>query len=239
MAFLVGWWLVSFMMFLVRRLLLAFTAFLGRPLMFALRLLVRWRLFSARALMIGLRCHPSKGFLNRLLRDAWQPTDPGRLAGNLQQIGQFAQGWIDFIPDLGPHQAVAFLPGLVIPRWCDDPEQERDCRMGTEIWNKVNPSLRKLTNLLEIASQTARVSGLPRISKETIEEAFGWMATQTDHQRSRRKKTPPDKKTQGKHERASEERREGKQKSSDKEHHEGNEPPSDEEGHEGKQPPSN
>jgi len=131
------------------------------------------------------------------------------------------------------------LPGLVIPRWCYDPEQESDCLMGTEIWNKVNPSLRKLTNLLEIASQTARVSGLPRISKETIEEAFGWMATQTDHQRSRRKKTPPDKKTQGKHERASEERREGKQKSSDKEHHEGNEPPSDEEGHEGKQQPSN
>jgi DNA transposition AAA+ family ATPase len=119
------------------------------------------------------------------------------------------------------------LPELVIPRWCYNPEQESDLLMGTEIWNKVNPSLRKLTNLLEIASQTARVSGIPSISKETIEEAFGWMATQADRSAARKKKTIPDKKTQGKHEQASDERRKGKQK------------PSDEEGHEGKQQPSN
>jgi DNA transposition AAA+ family ATPase len=107
------------------------------------------------------------------------------------------------------------LPGLVIPRWCYNPTQESDRLMGTEIWNKVNPSLRKLTSLLELASQTARVNDAPSISIATIEEAFEWMATQADHQRARKKKTAKDKKAQGKHELASEERREGKQKQSE------------------------
>jgi DNA transposition AAA+ family ATPase len=107
------------------------------------------------------------------------------------------------------------LPGLVIPRWIYDPDNTADRLMGTEIWNKVNPSLRKLTNLLELASQIAKAQQATVISMEIIEEAFQWMATQEDHHRSRKKKTKTDKKEKGKHESASEERREGKEKPSE------------------------
>jgi len=81
------------------------------------------------------------------------------------------------------------LPGLVIPRWTYDPDKTTDQMMGTEIWNKVNPSLRKLTNLLELASQTAKTNQATTITTDIIEEAFQWMATQEDNQRSRDRKS--------------------------------------------------
>jgi hypothetical protein len=58
---------------------------------------------------------------------------------------------------------------LVIPRWVYDPDREADRMMGESIWSKVNPSLRKLTNLLEIASQTARALNTPAITQACIE----------------------------------------------------------------------
>ncbi len=103
------------------------------------------------------------------------------------------------------------LPGLVIPRWTYDPNREADCLMGEAIWNKVTPSLRKLTNLLYLASQIARANEETSITQVCIEEAFQWMMTQEDHHRARRKTTQKDEKAKGKHERASKERHEGKQ----------------------------
>ncbi len=103
------------------------------------------------------------------------------------------------------------LPGLVIPRWTYDPDQEADRLMGEAIWSKVNPSLRKLTNLLVLASQITRANEAPSITPACIEEAFQWMMTQEDHRHARRKSAPKDGKAKGKHERASEERHDGKQ----------------------------
>jgi DNA transposition AAA+ family ATPase len=107
------------------------------------------------------------------------------------------------------------LPELVIPRWTYDPNNTTDQTLGTDIWNRVNPSLRKLVSLLELASQTAKIQKATTISKTTIEDAFQWMATQEDQKRSRKKKTTTEKKEKGKHESASEERREGKEKPSE------------------------
>lgn len=83
--------------------------------------------------------------------------------------------------------------------------------MGEAIWNKVNPSLRKLTNLLELASQVARAMNQPTITQACIDEAYQWLMTEEDHHRARTSSAQKDKQAKGKHERASEERYEGKQ----------------------------
>ncbi len=112
------------------------------------------------------------------------------------------------------------LPQLVIPRWAYDPQREADRLMGEAIWSKVNPSLRNLTNLLDLASQTARAMDAPTITPACIDEAFKWMMTQEDHHRARRRRTTQnegkaegkqDGKARGKHEQASEQRHDGKQ----------------------------
>ncbi len=103
------------------------------------------------------------------------------------------------------------LPELVIPRWVHNPDCEADRLMGEAIWNKVNPSLRKLANLLELAGQTARATNIPTITQACIDEAYKWLMTEEDHHRARRKSPQQDNKAKGKHERASEERHKGRQ----------------------------
>lgn len=103
------------------------------------------------------------------------------------------------------------LPQLVFPRWTYDPQREADRLMGEAIWSKVNPSLRNLTNLLDLAGQTAKALNQPTITQACIDEAFQWLMTEEDHYHARRKSAQKDKQAKGKHERASEERHEGKQ----------------------------
>ncbi len=103
------------------------------------------------------------------------------------------------------------LPELVFPRWVYDQNHAADRLLGKAIWSKVNPSLRKLTNLLDLASQTARALETPTITRACIDEAFQWMMTQEDHHRAQRKSKPKDEKPKGKHERDSEERHDGQQ----------------------------
>jgi hypothetical protein len=103
------------------------------------------------------------------------------------------------------------LPQLIFPRWTYNPQREDDRLMGEAIWSKVNPSLRNLTNLLDLAGQTARASNQPTITQACIDEAYQWLMTEEDHYRARRKSTQKDKQAKGKHERTSEERHKGKQ----------------------------
>jgi DNA transposition AAA+ family ATPase len=103
------------------------------------------------------------------------------------------------------------LPGLAIPRWTYDPDREADRLMGEALWNQVNPSLRKLTNLLYLASQITRANEAASITQACIEEAFQWMMTQEDHHRAQRKSAQKGEQAKGKHEHTSEERHEGKQ----------------------------
>ncbi len=72
------------------------------------------------------------------------------------------------------------LPNLVFPHWKFDPHKESDRKLGELIWQMVSPSLRKLRNLLQIASQIAEVKQKPYITKAIINEAFGWSASQQD-----------------------------------------------------------
>lgn len=121
---------------------------------------------------------------------------------------------MEFLPLELEEILTVVLPQLVFPRWAYEPGREADHLMGEAIWNKVNPSLRNLTNLLDLASQTARVMNAPTITQACIDEAFKWMMTQEDRYRQRKRKTKDDGKgqgKQGKHEQASEDRHDGKQ----------------------------
>jgi DNA transposition AAA+ family ATPase len=82
-------------------------------------------------------------------------------------------------PDIEEVQTV-ILPNLVFPHWNFDPGDEADRLMGELIWKMVSPSLRKLRNLLQIASQAAHASGEDRITPHVIREAFRWSATAED-----------------------------------------------------------
>lgn len=118
--------------------------------------------------------------------------------------------------DLQEVHTVVF-PNLVISRWTYDVTNEADFAMGEMIWSKVTPSLRKLTNVLELASQIAKANEEPFITPPCIEEAFQWMMTQEDYARKHKKSPGQEKKSKGKHERTSEERHDGKQQRDSKE----------------------
>lgn len=75
------------------------------------------------------------------------------------------------------------LPNLVFPHWKFDPADPTDQALGERMWKMVRPSLRKLRNLLQIASQIAEVYQEPQITAEIIEEAFDWSASTADKRR--------------------------------------------------------
>jgi DNA transposition AAA+ family ATPase len=87
---------------------------------------------------------------------------------------------LKFIPPDIEEVLNVILPNLVFPRWEFNPSDEADCLMGQMIWDMVKPSLRKLRNLLQIASQSAESFGENRITSSMIQEAFRWSATPED-----------------------------------------------------------
>jgi DNA transposition AAA+ family ATPase len=68
------------------------------------------------------------------------------------------------------------LPQLVYPKWQFDSKNAADIEMGTQIWDRVKPSLRKLRDLLEIANQIAEIDDSPRITVDIVREASNWAA---------------------------------------------------------------
>ncbi len=123
---------------------------------------------------------------------------------------------MSFVPLKQDEVLQVVLPGLVFPRWIFDPQDEADRAMGKHILKRVGSSLRKLRNLLQIASQIAIQDRAPRITLETIDEAFQWSATQEDKRRLN-KQNEADQVAQenspGSYERDSERRQERKRKS--------------------------
>jgi type II secretory pathway predicted ATPase ExeA len=67
-----------------------------------------------------------------------------------------------------------FLPGLVFPGWRYDPESVADREVGIFIWERVGPSLRKLRNILQLASQTCVACKAEKITLEHVKEAMKW-----------------------------------------------------------------
>ncbi len=121
---------------------------------------------------------------------------------------------MDFLP-LGPDEILkVVLPGLVFPHWKFDPDDAADREMGERILKMVGPSLRKLRNLLQIASQIAAAYEQPRITLDILNEAFCWSASPEDKRRRTREmgseKNNLDPR-QGEFERESERRHEGRE----------------------------
>jgi DNA transposition AAA+ family ATPase len=79
------------------------------------------------------------------------------------------------------------LPQLVFPRWSFDPRNDNDRAIGEELWKRVGPSLRKLRNVLTIASKTAVATGADRITLPLITEAFSWVMSQEDKYQERKR----------------------------------------------------
>jgi DNA transposition AAA+ family ATPase len=75
------------------------------------------------------------------------------------------------------------LCSLRFSHWHFDPNNEEHRSVGKRIWLMVKPSLRKLRNVLQIASQIAEQENAPEISLEMITEAFRWSATTEDQHR--------------------------------------------------------
>lgn len=67
-----------------------------------------------------------------------------------------------------------FLPGLVFPGWKYDPDDAVDREMGVFIWERVSPSLRKLRNIIQLASQTAIALKSEKITIAHIKESMKW-----------------------------------------------------------------
>jgi DNA transposition AAA+ family ATPase len=83
------------------------------------------------------------------------------------------------------------LPNLVFPRWTFDPKNEADRAMGEELWRRVTPSLRKLRNVLSLASKTAIAAQEDTITPTRINTAFDWIMSQEDEYREKKRKTVP------------------------------------------------
>ena len=98
------------------------------------------------------------------------------------------------------------LPQMIFPRWTFDPESEQDSLMGKEIWRRCRPSLRKVRNLLDMASKIAKAKQEPKITLATLREAYTWVESHEQKPHKQQKKQPPP----GTHEQQSEQRHEGK-----------------------------
>ena len=99
------------------------------------------------------------------------------------------------------------LPQVVFPRWTFDPENEQDRLIGEEIWRRTCPSLRKMRNLLDMASKIAKAKDEPKITIDSIREAYTWISSHEEKRRKQQKKQPQT----GIHEQQSQQRHEGKE----------------------------
>jgi type II secretory pathway predicted ATPase ExeA len=90
---------------------------------------------------------------------------------------------MDFRPPEKDEMLGTILPGLIFSCWQFDAQNEVDRAMGERICTMVGPSLRKLRNLLQVASCIAETLDQPRITLAIINEAFNWSATKEDRHR--------------------------------------------------------
>jgi DNA transposition AAA+ family ATPase len=104
------------------------------------------------------------------------------------------------------------LPQLVFSRWSFDPNKKEDQEMGEWLWKKVQPSLRKLRNVLATANVTAKTKKAPTITLPILQEAFTWIVSQDELDRKNKRKTQGRGQGQGSHEQQSEQRNASQEK---------------------------
>lgn len=88
-----------------------------------------------------------------------------------------------FEPPTWEEFSTLILPQLVFPHWKFDPNDQNDLALGEYIWEIVNPSFRKLRNLLQAASQVADHTDEDWITRELIDYAFEFTANTADMKR--------------------------------------------------------
>lgn len=84
--------------------------------------------------------------------------------------------------------------------------------MGEWLWKKVQPSLRKLRNVLATANATAKTKKAPTITLPILQEAFTWIVSQDELDRKNRRKAQGRGQGQGSHEQQSEQRNASQEK---------------------------
>jgi hypothetical protein len=67
------------------------------------------------------------------------------------------------------------LPHLAGDRWAFHPEDEKDQRLAEELWSHVTPSLRRLRNVLDIASALAHMRHEASITPTCLAQALQWI----------------------------------------------------------------
>ena len=73
------------------------------------------------------------------------------------------------------------LPEMRFRHWRYSAACDSDRALGKHIWTIVNPSLRKLRNLLQLADQIVSSDDRAAITREVIDEAFTWTASAADN----------------------------------------------------------
>jgi hypothetical protein len=84
------------------------------------------------------------------------------------------------------------LPALSLPGWSFDPTRESDRHLAEQLWEYTAPSLRRLRNILSIASTLAHVGHEPGITPASIEYAMQQVPPPFD--RTHRTEIPSDNK---------------------------------------------
>ncbi len=85
-------------------------------------------------------------------------------------------------PPIAEGEAIdTVLPNLVLPHWHFDPADSADRALDTLLWRRCAPSLRRLRDVLQVASEIADMNGEPRVSRATIETACEWLPQSPRH----------------------------------------------------------
>lgn len=90
---------------------------------------------------------------------------------------------MEFLPPEIEEVIQIIMPQLVFPHWEFTGQSEVEQVMGEQIWKMVRPSMRKLRNLLQTASQLAEYNKASVITVDIVKQAFEWTATAADKQR--------------------------------------------------------
>lgn len=79
---------------------------------------------------------------------------------------------MEFLPLTQEEVLTTVLPALTLPYWQYHIDESADREMGTLLWQRVCPSLRKLRVVLQYASQIAATRQAKRITSEILVETF-------------------------------------------------------------------
>lgn len=79
---------------------------------------------------------------------------------------------MEFLPLTQEEVLTTVLPALTLPLWQYDAGNTADREMGTQLWQRVCPSFRKLRVVLQYASQIACARGVERITQDILAETL-------------------------------------------------------------------